>query len=472
MALSILRASIQYYWFEYNRSKTFRSLYVTSVTFAVSVVYLIVKLLYTLISKNGELVAVCLWGIFISVAEIVLYHCFRRKRIRARKGLDAEGGEVKMFSLNSHSRSHSDSMPDEELGGEIGQRDRGGGTAELKQDHMAYIETPLSLKEGAGIPPESLKEDDSLFMDCLDVRLHYKLWRSEDTKSQFDTTVLLHGFGGSTYGWREVWVPMQRTTSCLIAMDMPGAGLTSRPVGLHTREDPFSQKYACRLLFTVLDKLGVTSCRLVGHGMGGCLAVYAATQHPERVTMVTLISPMVFMDPFPKFIRDLFRTGVGKELLIALVRSQIGELVLRKAWYNKKRIPKASLTRYQNLVKVRDWHAALIRLSQAAPLKIGPSHFSALQCPVGIIHGEKDKIVPISNSKRLETNLRKLRAKENESPNSGAAVRVCRLHRVGHVPHEETPEEFMRAYEDLMGLWHGQQIEETRRSGEFKSAIV
>jgi len=178
------------------------------------------------------------------------------------------------------------------------------------------------------------------------------------------------------------------------------------------------------------------------------------------------------MDPFPKFIRDLFRTGVGKELLIALVRSQIGELVLRKAWYNKKRIPKASLTRYQNLVKVRDWHAALIRLSQAAPLKIGPSHFSALQCPVGIIHGEKDKIVPISNSKRLETNLRKLRAKENESPNSGAAVRVCRLHRVGHVPHEETPEEFMRAYEDLMGLWHGQQIEETRRSGEFKSAIV
>mmetsp|Transcript_32545 Transcript_32545/g.45375 ORF Transcript_32545/g.45375 Transcript_32545/m.45375 type:complete len:210 (-) Transcript_32545:225-854(-) len=209
--------------------------------------------------------------------------------------------------------------------------------------------------------------------------------------------------------------------------------------------------------------------------MGGCLAVYAATLYPSRVSLLTLISPMVFMDPFPKLIRDVLRTSVMKELLVALVRSQIGELVLRKAWFDKKKIPKEALQHYQQLVKVRNWHAALIELSRAEPLKIGPTHLASLACPVGIIHGEKDKIVPISNSTRLESSLQRIRGdeeqKQSQKATSGATVRVCRIKRCGHVPHEELPGEFMKNYKELIRVWQRNSVEEDSKTTKHSTVV-
>mmetsp|Transcript_30557 Transcript_30557/g.51687 ORF Transcript_30557/g.51687 Transcript_30557/m.51687 type:complete len:610 (-) Transcript_30557:204-2033(-) len=489
MVLSLIRASIQYWCFEYNRSKTVRALHIASVTFAVSVMYLLVKLLYLWANNETATVAVALFGVLISVAQIVLFLAFRRRRIKGKSidfGLEGGSDGTRMQQLGDE---YSDA--EIEIGEENSQCEKSIPTpgAEAKQDHMAYVETEHTFKDGGGIEPESLKDDDSLFMDIMDVRLHYKLWRAEgmqedsknDTSSSAATTVLLHGFGGSTYTWREVWQPLQKGCSCVLALDMPGAGLTSRPIGAaRMASNPFSQKYACQLLFAVLDKLGISSCRMVGHGMGGCLAVYAATLYPSRVSMLTLISPMVFMDPFPKLIRDVLRTSVMKELLVALVRSQIGELVLRKAWFDKRKIPKEALQHYQQLVKVRNWHAALIELSRAEPLKIGPAHLASLTCPVGIIHGEKDKIVPISNSTRLESSLQRIRGDAIEqkqgqkATSSGEGVRVCRIKRCGHVPHEELPSEFMRNYEELIRIWQRNSVErkKERESKATKHSTV
>jgi len=437
MVLSLIRCSVQYYMFEYNRSKTFQSLFVSTTMFSFSSGYLFIKIMYSVVADDTSALPMSVWGLVIGIIQISFYLAFRRKRIRGRRAR-------KKFHQKLDSESESD------YGIEIGS----GPLAETKKvDLMAYVETPLSLKKDAGIPPEALKDEDSLFMDVLDVRLHYKMWESE-RKSEAedrDTTVLLHGFGGSCFCWREVWEPLKDTTQCLIAIDMPGSGLTSRP--LEQRENVYGGKYACALLFEVLDKFGIKKCNLVGHGMGGSLAVFAAITHPTRVRRITLISPMTFMDPFPKFIRDLFRTSIGKEMVVALVRSQIGEMVLRKAWYNKKRIPEVALRRYENVVKLRNWHSALIELSRAESLKITRKHLSqGLSCPVGIIHGENDQIVPVSNSVRLQADL----------SNTGSATLLHRIPRCGHVPHEELPDEFMHAYKQVIAHLN------TRSSAEYK----
>eukprot|EP00954_Amorphochlora_amoebiformis_P017966 1322764-Amorphochlora_amoeboformis.AAC.1 len=211
----------------------------------------------------------------------------------------------------------------------------------------------------------------------------------------------------------------------------------------------------------LIDKLGIETFKVVGHGMGATLAVYLALEHPKRVVSVTMISPVLFMDPFPKFIRDLFRTSIGKELVIALVRSQIGELVLRKAWYDKKKIPKVALRRYEALVKVRNWHVGLVELSRAESVKIKPKHIALLSCPVRIIHGVKDKIVPVSNSIRVQNEVAALpnnprgEGGGGEGAGAGARGRLIEIHKleaVGHVPHEETPEAFMKAYTDTTSV--------------------
>jgi len=427
VVLSLLRSSILYYTFAYSRSKTFKSLFISTITFSLSTGYLLIKLLYSYIAKEHTTVPIVIWGLIISVIQIILYLTFRQRRIRGkyRPSFNKDG-------LPAHEKLSNESDADLELGERK--------TSESKQpDHMAFVETSMTLKSAATFTPEQLKDDDSLFMKTMGITLHYKMWKSEDFKGR-DATVLLHGFGGSVFDWREIWEPMKETTKCIIAIDMPGSGITSRPQLVKSQDNPYSQKYACRLLFSVLDALDVKSCRLIGHGMGGCLAVHAAITHSHIVSSVTMISPMVFMDPFPKFIRDLFRTSIGKELVIALVRSQIGELVLRKAWYDKKKIPKIALKRYETLVKVKNWHVALVELSRAQPLKITPKHLAQLSCPVQIIHGVKDKIVPISNSARIA----------NELSCHGISCKIWKIPACGHVPHEEAPAEFVAALTGIL----------------------
>jgi pimeloyl-ACP methyl ester carboxylesterase len=55
----------------------------------------------------------------------------------------------------------------------------------------------------------------------------------------------------------------------------------------------------------------------------------------------------------------------------------------------------------------------------------------ALQLPVLIIHGAKDKLVPLSNSRRLAASM--------------PTASLLELPDSGHCPHEESPKEVCRA---------------------------
>jgi pimeloyl-ACP methyl ester carboxylesterase len=139
------------------------------------------------------------------------------------------------------------------------------------------------------MPPERLADADSCFAVAHGVRLHYKQAGSGEP-----AMILLHGFGASTFSWREVMAPLVELGT-VVAYDRPSSGLTERPLpGAWTGDSPYGADAQVDQLIGLLDLLGLRRAILVGHSAGGAVAVQFALRHPERVTALVLVAAAIY----------------------------------------------------------------------------------------------------------------------------------------------------------------------------------
>ena len=98
--------------------------------------------------------------------------------------------------------------------------------------------------------------------------------------------VLLHGLGGFAASWRHnISALADRAT--VYALDLPGFGRSAKP-----RAD-YGLAYFARALHGFLDAIGVSQASLVGHSLGGAVAVTYALTHPTRVERLALLGSVV-----------------------------------------------------------------------------------------------------------------------------------------------------------------------------------
>jgi pimeloyl-ACP methyl ester carboxylesterase len=95
--------------------------------------------------------------------------------------------------------------------------------------------------------------------------------------------LLIHGLGGTRRTWRHL-IPGLARTHTVIAPDLPGHGLSDLPAG-----DYSLGAHACAMRDLLLT-LGYPRASIVGHSLGGGVALQTAYQFPERTERVVLIS--------------------------------------------------------------------------------------------------------------------------------------------------------------------------------------
>jgi pimeloyl-ACP methyl ester carboxylesterase len=100
-----------------------------------------------------------------------------------------------------------------------------------------------------------------------------------------EPVVLVHGLGGQWQNWLEN-IPRLALDRRVIAMDLPGFGLTPEPSDGEALTIP---RYA-RYVNALCDKLRLREVELVGNSMGGYIAAEVAIQFPERVKRLVLVS--------------------------------------------------------------------------------------------------------------------------------------------------------------------------------------
>ncbi len=243
-----------------------------------------------------------------------------------------------------------------------------------------------------------------------DVRLGYEERHGAGPGSR--TAVLVHGWTGSGASWLGLMRRL-RETYAAYAPDLRGAGASDCPSGGYTIEQYAADVFA---LFLALDLHDVD---LIGHSMGGAVALLLALDHPERLRSLTLISPIP-ADGLPNGGPDSVEVRRAAREQRDMARWMAGAYYVRP-------VPEALIEQgAEALMTVSAGHY-WDSLESIAELRLG-ERLGGLPTPTLIMAGDSDRVVP------LEALVRMRRA----IPNCGLQV----FRRVGHSPRAELPGPF------------------------------
>lgn len=104
------------------------------------------------------------------------------------------------------------------------------------------------------------------------------------------TVVLVHGWATDRSLWRPLFAQLKASHRA-IAVDLRGFGESAAP------EQPYTiEGYADDLAF-MMDKLDIPKAIVVGHSMGGMIALDFASRHPGRAAAAILLEGMVVAPP-------------------------------------------------------------------------------------------------------------------------------------------------------------------------------
>jgi pimeloyl-ACP methyl ester carboxylesterase len=99
-----------------------------------------------------------------------------------------------------------------------------------------------------------------------------------------EAVVFLHGYTGSGRDWTSQVAAVSPEYRA-ITMDCRGHGRSGAP----TAEDDYSIKIFSEDVHALLDELEIEKCCLVGHSMGGFMALQFVLDHPDRVQALVLV---------------------------------------------------------------------------------------------------------------------------------------------------------------------------------------
>ncbi|KAG6425296.1 hypothetical protein SASPL_115724 [Salvia splendens] len=261
--------------------------------------------------------------------------------------------------------------------------------------------------------------------------------------------VLIHGFGGGVFSWRKIISTLAEQAGCPVAaFDRPGWGLTSRPVKNDWKENQSSNPYKLDsqvdLLLSFCTEM-FSSVVLVGHDDGGLLALKAvqklrsSANHVNlEIKGVILLNVSLSRELVPAFARILLRTSLGKKHMVRpLLRTEITQVVNRRAWYDASKLTTEVLSLYKAPLHVEGWEEALHEIGRLSYETVLQPQTAALMLnavealPVLVIAGAEDALVPLKSVQTLASKLLNSRM---------VAISGC-----GHLPHEECPKALLAA---------------------------
>jgi pyruvate dehydrogenase E2 component (dihydrolipoamide acetyltransferase) len=239
-----------------------------------------------------------------------------------------------------------------------------------------------------------------------------------------DVVLLVHGYGGDRNSWLFLQAPLAARYQ-VYALDLPGHGTSSKDVG------DGSVGLLADAVIGVLDAIGAGRAHLVGHSLGGAVAVAAAARDPGRIGSLTLIAPSGFGPAINAgYLRGFADAQTRREL-----RPVVGQLFSDESLVTRQVVD--DLLAYKRLDGVDEALHALLgtllsdddtqRIDSAAALaETGGA------VPVTVVWGTEDRIIPAGQAESVP----------------GAATHL--LDGAGHMPHMERPAEVQAVVEDAI----------------------
>jgi pimeloyl-ACP methyl ester carboxylesterase len=239
--------------------------------------------------------------------------------------------------------------------------------------------------------------------------------------------LLLHGSGPGTTGWG-AWAPVAAALAArhrVVVPDQAGFGATPAPGG----ERPGLRAWSAQAA-GLMDALELDRYAVVGHSMGGAVALALAASRPRTVTRVVGVAAMGAPIALPPALDRLWAARPGQ-----------ARTLLELLFHDSGRVTDAAvLVREETMGAGAETFAPLFpapRDRWVRDLTLDPATLAAIAVPVLLVHGAQDRITPLR-----EAALPLL--------DSLADVRLHAFGGCGHVPAVEHPDAFLRLICDFL----------------------
>jgi pimeloyl-ACP methyl ester carboxylesterase len=269
--------------------------------------------------------------------------------------------------------------------------------------------------------------------------------------------VLLHGIAQSSATWEEV-IPRLAVQHAVIAPDLLGHGKSAKSAG------DYSLGAYANLVRDLLEALDQDRCTIVGHSLGGAVAMQFSYQFPERCERLVLVSAGGLGHEVHPILRAAALPGAdvvlpwlsvaGARAIGTLVKTlgrfgfrasnDLGETWRSFAALEEPLARKAFLQTVRGLIDLGGQRvSATDRLYLAAEL------------PTMIIWGERDPLIPVAHARRAHDAI----------PSS----RIEIFPGAGHYPHLDDPERFAKVLLDFIRTTQPQPVDAARLRSRLRA---
>jgi pimeloyl-ACP methyl ester carboxylesterase len=252
------------------------------------------------------------------------------------------------------------------------------------------------------------------FIDVGGRRVHYV------EAGAGEPVLLIHGWNGSTFDMRYTIAELSRYYR-VVAVDLLGYGFSARPA-----DGDYSVGGLADFVRQFTEALYLERATVLGHSMGGAIAMQYALRYPERVERLVLVSSatpkeMLRARTFGLLVRPLMPL-----ITLAFVRRGAVRRGLIGVVHDPALVTDDMLEGHFRPLRVQGhMRAQAKQLSDRR--KDPPYDLREIRQPTLILWGEHDRVVPLSTGRELAEHI----------PNAQLAI----IRSAGHLALEEQPEE-------------------------------
>jgi pimeloyl-ACP methyl ester carboxylesterase len=239
--------------------------------------------------------------------------------------------------------------------------------------------------------------------------------------------LLLHGFLNSGYTFRHVFDQLALKNK-LIVPDLPGCGQSSKPPTLD-----YMTGTQMSIIYRLVEKLKLKKINICGVSTGGAVALDYACEYQETLAKLILVDS--FGLKFGGVRRTLFGIPLDSDIRAHLSNPQKLSKVYQRQFHKKEKLSASEREFHEkqtNLKNVIRCAAKMLNTNRMFEVY----GIERVETPALVVWGERDRILPKRMAERFVRVL----------PNA----RYVMIPESGHLPHEESPEDFLTVVDGFL----------------------
>lgn len=247
-----------------------------------------------------------------------------------------------------------------------------------------------------------------------------------------EPVILLHGWVNSWRVWRDSMLALRDTGKYRVyTLDFWGFGESSKGTNSSAPipTSAFEIDSYVQMVYEFMEKLGIQQATILGHSMGGTVALKMALAHPERVKKVAVVGSPVVGSSLNYLLRWAGYGYIAKVVWqFPIIRQTILRMLLQKDTSNIREmisddIEQATLESFfRSIGDLRDTDLR--------------AQLASLQIPTLGIYGAKDNIVSPKNALWLQGTMQ--------------TAQITMMQSSRHFPMVDEPKEFLHSLDHFL----------------------